>query len=322
MLAFIRGDDSVLHLEGQFVAPAEISMSSCCLAANLSNSPTTQTESWRPSFSPDNSRIAYSVIRRGTHGKCLFSGASLICCCPTLPPSHGSKEGKRLLFSEIKEGLHMAVVTTDEARGDSRDVYVPAGKRSMAHHSYLSPDGQWVLIVEMDSRGEILPCRIVPFQGTNEVRVVGPPNGPCLAGAWSPDGKWIYLTAKTDDFHIWRQRFPDGEPEQLTFGPTSQEGIAIAPDGKSLITSVGSQDHTVWLHDKDGDHQISFEGDASFAGVFFGRTQSLFPDGQWTDARRGAWVKDLAAEMDKVLPGYADATLTPFREMGNRLHSP
>ena len=34
----------------------------------------------------------------------------------------------------------------------------------------------------------------------------------------------------------------------------------MAPDGKSLITAVGSQDSTVWFHDKDGDHQISSEG--------------------------------------------------------------
>ena len=33
--------------------------------------------------------------------------------------------GKRLLYSEIKEGLHMVVVTSDESRGNSRDVYVP-----------------------------------------------------------------------------------------------------------------------------------------------------------------------------------------------------
>ena len=49
------------------------------------------------------------------------------------------EDGKRLLFSEIKNGLHMGVVTTDEGRGQSRDVYLPVGERSMAHHSYLSP---------------------------------------------------------------------------------------------------------------------------------------------------------------------------------------
>jgi len=216
--------------------------------------------------------------------------------------------GKRLLFSEIKEGLHMAVVTTDEGRGHSRDVYVPPGERSMAHHSYLSPDGQWVLVVEMDSRGRILPCRVVPFQGSGDVRVVGPPDGACMSGAWSPDGKWLYVTADTDDSHIWRQRFPGGEPEQVTSGPTSQEGIAMAPDGKSFITSVGSQDSTVWLHDKDGDHQISSEGNAvapSFSSdgnkLYF-----LMANGQ----TRGfeLWMTELnSKKVERLLPGHSMA---------------
>ena len=66
------------------------------------------------------------------------------------------ERGKRLLFSEIKEGLHMVVVTTDLGRGQRREVYAPPGDRSMAHHSYLSPDRRWVLVVEMDNRGNIL----------------------------------------------------------------------------------------------------------------------------------------------------------------------
>jgi len=170
--------------------------------------------------------------------------------------------GRNLMFSEIREGLHMAVVTSDDNRGHSRDVYVPEGERSMAHHSYLSPDGRWVLVVQMDSRGALLPCHVVPFEGKSEVRVVGPPGRQCVAGAWSADGKWIYLSVETDAYHIWRQRFPDGEPEQVTFGPTSQEGVALAPDGRSLVTSVGSPDNTIWLHDKDGDHPLSSQGQA------------------------------------------------------------
>jgi eukaryotic-like serine/threonine-protein kinase len=62
--------------------------------------------------------------------------------------------------------------------------------------------------------------------------------------------------------HIWRQRYPDGEPEQVTSGATTEEGIAMAPDGKSFITSVGAYDSSVWVHDENGDRQLTSEGEA------------------------------------------------------------
>jgi dipeptidyl aminopeptidase/acylaminoacyl peptidase len=116
----------------------------------------------------------------------------------------------------------------------------------------------------------------------------------------------VYLTAATDDFHIWRQRFPGGEPEQVTSGPTSQQGIAMASDGKSFITSVGSADSTVWLHDKEGDHQISSEGNATWPS-FSSDGNSLYflmANGQ----TRGIelWVKDLpSGKVERLLPGYS-----------------
>ena len=64
--------------------------------------------------------------------------------------------------------------------------------------------------------------------------------------------------------HLWRQRFPDGTPEQITFGPTEEEGIAVAPDGRSLITSVGTHQSAIWIHDTAGDRPISSEGFAAF----------------------------------------------------------
>src|SRR6516162_7722048 len=92
--------------------------------------------------------------------------------------------GKRLLFSEIKGGgLHLGVVTTDEGRGHSREVYLPEGERSMAHHSYLSPDGKWVLVVLMNSNGDITRCRVVPFDGNGKEQLVGPENAKCTTGA-------------------------------------------------------------------------------------------------------------------------------------------
>jgi eukaryotic-like serine/threonine-protein kinase len=298
ILAFIRGSDS-------FFGPGQIYVK---FLPNGQPVQLTHDSTWKlsPTFSPDGSRVVYGTGPPWDIWEVPLLGGEPHMLLPNASSLTWIEAGKRLLFSEVKEGLHMGVVTTDESRGKSRDVYLPPGQRSMAHHSYLSPDGRWVLIVEMDSRANILPCKIVPFQGGSEVRVVGPPDGTCLSGAWSPDGKWVYLTAKTDQFHVWRQRFPDGVPEQITSGPTSQTGIAMAPDGKSLITSVGSQDSTVWLHDKDGDHQISSEGNAmtpSFSSDG-NRLYFLMANGQ----TRGyeLWVKDLASgKVDRLLPGYS-----------------
>jgi serine/threonine protein kinase len=264
------------------------------------------THKFSPAFSPDGSVVAYSTVDPWNTSQVSVLGGEPRLLLPNASSLTWIEGGNRLLYSEIKEGLHMAIATSDEGRGNSRDVYVPAGDRSMAHHSYLSPDGRWLLVVEMDSRGGILPCRVVPFHGTGDVRIVGPPNSPCYAGAWSADGRWIYLTASTDVSHIWRQRFPSGELQQITFGPTSQEGLSMAPDGKSLVTSVGSQDSTIWIHDKDGDHQISSEGYAR-APSFSSDGKSLYflmLDGQ--SHLSELWMKDLnSGKIDRVLPGYA-----------------
>ncbi len=296
MLAFIRGSNSFFGAGDIYVEllpggePVQLTHDSMSKLA--------------PSFSPDNSQIAYSIINPFDTLEVPVLGGEPHLLLPNSSSLTWIEGGKRLLYSEMVEGIHLKVVTSDEARGDSRDVYVPDGKRGMAHHSYLSPDGRWVLVVEMDIRGDILPCRVVPFQGATKITVVGP-NGPCRAGAWSPDGKWIYLTARTDDFHLWRQRFPNGKPEQLTFGPTSQEGIAMASDGKSLITSVGSQDRTVWLHDKDGDHQISSEGDASLPTLSSDGRSLYFLMANGRTHGGELWVKDLnSGKLDRVLPGY------------------
>ena len=299
MLAFIRGDKSLTTAGNVYVKLLP------------GGEPVQLTHDTRVkmslSFSPDNSRISYGVFLPFDTWEVPVLGGEPHLLLPNASSLTWIEGGKRLLFSEIKEGLHMAVVTTDEDRGNSRDVYVPAGKRSMAHHSYLSPDGRWVLIVEMDSRDEIIPCRIVPFDGSNEIRVVGPPNGSCLSGAWSPDGKWIYLTARTDTFHIWRQRFPDGEPEQITFGPTSQEGIAMAPDGKSLITSVvGSEDRSVWLHDKDGDHSGSPpEGNTSLPRFSSDGHSLYFLKAIGQTGSDELWIKDVdSGKEERILTAY------------------
>jgi dipeptidyl aminopeptidase/acylaminoacyl peptidase len=131
----------------------------------------------------------------------------------------------------------------------------------MAHFSYASPDKRWALIVEMDEQPRWLPCRVVPLDGSSAGRQVGP-EGECTSAGWSPDGRWMYLGIDVvGDRQLWRQRFPDGVPEQITFGPTQASGIAVSPDGRSLITSIGLVRSLLWLREPSGERRaLSTEG--------------------------------------------------------------
>jgi dipeptidyl aminopeptidase/acylaminoacyl peptidase len=196
-------------------------------------------------------------------------------------------------------------VTADESRAGARDVYLPAHDRAMGHRSYPSPDLKSVLVVEMDAGGGFGPCRLVPFDGNSPARPIGPPEGSCHFAAWSPDGKWMYFSSNSGGaFHTWRQRFPDGQPEQITSGPTEEEGIAIAPDGRSFVTAVGVRQSSIWVHDGRGDRQISIEGRA-FQPRFT-------PDGKTllyrvrTPHGSELWVANLdSSHAEPLLPGFS-----------------
>src|SRR5262249_42871457 len=159
--------------------------------------------------------------------------------------------------------------------------YVPQSIRGMAHRSYLSPDGTNVLVTEMDSGG-MIPCRMVPFDGRSTGHVVGPSTGRCTHAAWSPDGRWMYFTSDASgSYQSWRQQFPDGTSEQLTFGPTEAEGLSLAPDGRSLVTSIGLSQSSVYVSENGRERQISGEGSALFPAWGDGFPTSVFsPDGR------------------------------------------
>src|SRR5690242_3747955 len=219
-----------------------------------------------PAFSPDGSEIAYTTVNsfdRYNHWDTWVVAVLGGQAHPWLPNASGLNwvGRRRILFSEIKDNdIHMGIVEADESRANERDIYLPASQRGMAHRSYLSPDGKWVLTVEMN-HAQWLPCRLVPMDGSSLGRQVGPPGAGCTFAAWSPDGEWMYLNSSAGGtFHIWRQRFPDGQPEQITSGPTEEEGIAMAADGRSFITAAGLRQSSVWVHDTNGERQISVEG--------------------------------------------------------------
>lgn len=216
---------------------------------------------YAPVFTPDGSRVAYT----STSGTWDTWTVPVLGGQPTrfLPNASGLTwmTDQRVLFSEIKTELHMGIVTATESRADRREVYFPANERAMAHYAYASPDRKSVLVVEMDQTHAFhQPCRLVPFDGSSSGRQVRP-RGTCTSAAWSPDGKWMYFGANVGgSSHLWRQKSPDGAPEQITSGPSDEEGVALAPDGRSLVTSLGTRRSAIWIHDASGERAISSEG--------------------------------------------------------------
>jgi Tol biopolymer transport system component len=266
-----------------------------------------------PAFSPDGTRIAYTTVdtqfawdtwivpvRGGEPQLWLRNASGLAWSGP-----------RQVLFSEVRKSPHMGIVASEENRAGQRDVYLPAQEHAMAHRSYLSPDQKWVLLAEMNQDYVWIPCRVVPIDGSSAGRQVGPPGAGCTSGAWSPDGKWLYVTSRAGGVHhIWRQRFPVGQPEQVTFGPTTEEGIAMEPDGRSFITAVALHNVSIWLHDASGNRQISsLEGNAVVPRFTLDGKRLCYMSARevptpWAPQPAEVWVADLrSGRSESLAPG-------------------
>ncbi len=277
MVAFIRGGGAFLTRSGQIFVKQLPNGE----AVQLTNDPQPKLA---PVFTPDGRHVAFTIREGGA-----VEGWNTW----TVPVSGGKPtrmlpnaaavtwiDDRHILFSELlpNSTIHMGLKTSTQNRADARTVYVPAHERGMAHYSYLSPDRTSVLVAEMIATGGWGPCRLVPFDGSSAGRLVGPA-GECRFAAWSPDGRWMYFSALVEGVsHLWRQRFPNGTPERLTSGAaTEEEGVAVAPDGASLVTSLGRSQSSVWLRDARGERLISAEGFAIRPESVGGRCARVLP---------------------------------------------
>jgi Tol biopolymer transport system component len=333
MLAFIRG-------ESTFFGPGQIYVK---LLPDGEPVRLTNDNFYKmsPKFSPDGARIGYSTgltdvattmdiwvvpVLGGQPQRLLINAEGL-----TWIESAAGQP--RVLFSELTgRGGQMSIVSSTESRTDERTVYMPP-ENGMAHRSYLSPDRKWALVIEMADAW--LPCRLIPFDGSSPGKPVGPAPAQCTDAAWSPDGKWMYFSTNTGNgVHTWRQRFPNGTPEQVTFGVTEEEGIHFAPDGRSFVTSIGTSQSTVWVHDSKGERQITSEG--------YSFLPSISPDGKKlyyliraggtaSFIAGGLWVADLnSGQRQRLLPDFqmrhytisADGQRVVFVASDDKGHAP
>jgi len=307
MLAFIRGPST-------FFGPGQIYVKILPdgQAVQLTHD---GLDKMSPIFSPDGAHIVYTAVDPtygwntwtvptlgGEPGQWLQNASGLTWTGP-----------HQVLFSAFRKAPHLGIVAAEESRIGQHDIYWPIHGHAMAHRSYVSPDRKWVLVAEMDQDHLWVPCRLVPMEGGSIGRLVGPHGAGCTFGAWSPDGKWMYLTSETGGaFHIWRQRFPDGQPEQVTSGPTEEEGIAMARDGRSFVTAVGVSNVAVWIHTPRGEHQLSLEGNATDpkftldgSKIFYRIVKEAPDDLKFTKEPGEVWVAEVGSGRSEALvPGF------------------
>jgi serine/threonine protein kinase len=311
LIAYIRGDST-------FVGPGDIYVQPSASGKEPTQLTNDNRQKMSPAFSPDGSRVAYTVVPESgvweTWLAPVLKGVSERQTRRFLENAEGlswipNATPPRVLYSFFPgENIHMTVASASEGGLDVRSVYVPPNLAGMAHRSAISPDGKWVLIVEMLNGWR--PCQLALADASGPARVVGP-SAPCTDVAWSPKGDYMYFSANAGDgFHIWRQTFPDGRAEQITSGVTEEQGIAFFPDG-SFATSIGEEQNTVWLHDAHGERQITQRG--------FAYQPRLSPDGRrlYYMLRSGvsteSWVKaelhsvDLqSGETQRLFPDFSN----------------
>jgi Tol biopolymer transport system component/predicted Ser/Thr protein kinase len=279
----------------------------------------------RPQFSLDGARIAYGIMENWTLDTWVvpvLGGQPRL----FLPNSMGltwikAEAGQpRIMYSELTgKGAQMGIFTSTESRAQQRTIYMPRAEESgMAHFSHLSPNRRWVLLAEMDA-SSWLPCRLTPFDGSSSGKPVGPAPAQCTDAAWSPDGKWMYFTANAGNgYHIWRQSFPDGRPEQVTAGATQEEGVAFAPDGRSFVTAIGQSQSTLWFHDSRADRQITSEGFALFPSLAFDGKKLYYllrAGGARSWMSGELWVADLeSGQRQRLLPDFLMQHYTVSRD--------
>lgn len=109
----------------------------------------------------------------------------------------------------------------------------------MAHRSFPSPDGKWVILSEMTDRGEWLPCRVVLMDGTftrqadrtSRRRVLVRSRGRLMANGCTPMPTLEERSAATDAYRVR----PDGSAliKASDYPVIATNGIS--QDGKWLV---------------------------------------------------------------------------------------
>ena len=276
-----------------------------------------------PQFSPDGSRIAYTVVAEDW--KWDTWSVSITGDEPRLMLRNGNAlnwtADGGLIFAQYKEGAHLGIVRSDASGGNQEEIWFPPLPWQMAHQAALTRDGSRIAILYMGaSSGFGWRCFV------SELPV--PDGEPADEESFdcggrlrlSPDDQWLYYDYRDEE--IRRMSLVDGAVETVTalpLGMDSLSGFDFGDDGRSLIFAAGTNSRNVWWRRADGtERQLTFEDEAfdpkiSFDGRFAFYRQAGGGNGV------GLWRYRLAdRSREQICPGLRARDFVLARD-GNRV---
>jgi serine/threonine protein kinase len=138
---------------------------------------------------------------------------------------------RQVIYSRIDAGVNTYFVANIDGGDHQRLI-----RGLAAWKAVVSPDGRKIAFAS-DKSGQP-QIWIADANGENARQLTTPrPSG---MPSFSPDGKSIIFLGGGDSQFAWRISIDGGEPEQLTFVPTSR--ILASPDGRWLLARLRSKD--------------------------------------------------------------------------------
>lgn len=188
-------------------------------------------------------------------------------------PPRWSRDGRRVLFG-VAVGETTRVDSVDRAGSHRKSVTTVPGRAPR-----ISPDGTRVLYAT--GSWTAVHLFVANVDGSPPVAVT---DGTSVAWnpEWSPDGRTIAYTGRTNDrLNIWLVGAGGANPRQLTHIESTEGQAQVpawSPDGRTLAIQVSSKDDGhIWLVDTaTGDaHEI-----APHATHYRDEVPAWFPDGK------------------------------------------
>jgi Tol biopolymer transport system component len=144
-----------------------------------------------------------------------------------------SLDGKSIFYLFFTDRL----VKHDLATGEDKILY----KHSHFARGVLtrSPDGKNLLLATRSPEDEKSRLFTIPVEGGEEKELCTPQEASGFyAAMWSPDGKYIYFTERSEGTSLWRIPVEGGIPQKVWQSKDRAEIFSIHPDGNQVALAI------------------------------------------------------------------------------------